>query len=73
LTLVQVRTQLSISLLQRGLRNHTLSLKCFGPNVQLILPRLLSLHLPRVDEGIRAARGKFRALFVHVKEAWGRP
>ena len=41
LTLVQVRTQLSISLFQRGLRIHTLSLKCFDQNVQLILPRLL--------------------------------
>ena len=43
LTLVQIRTQLSISLLQLGPRSHTFSLKCFGPNVQLILPRLLSI------------------------------
>jgi hypothetical protein len=34
LTLVQVRTQLGVSLLQWGLRSHTFSLKCFGPNVQ---------------------------------------
>src|ERR1019366_6968253 len=41
LTLVQIRIQLSIFPLQRGLRSHMSSIKCFGPNVQLILPRLL--------------------------------
>ena len=42
LTLVQVRTQPSVLRLEQGLRSHTGSIKYFGLDVQLILPRILS-------------------------------
>jgi hypothetical protein len=63
LTLVQVRAQLAVFLLQRGLRSHTFSLKCFGENVQLILPRLLSAQAPDVaTPPAKATRKTIQAL-----------